>query len=75
MGAETFKIPGAQTVQFFLIVRTNINKAIHKHVCRLWLAVLEYSIDQNDVILCGMCKLIVYLCQFVFLRCVMPGQH
>jgi len=37
--------------------------------------VLGYSINQNDVILCGMCKLIVYLCQFVFLRCMMPGQH
>jgi len=74
-----FRVRKLYRLSFFLIVRTNIDKAIHNeihnHVCRLWLAALGYSIDQNDVILCGMCKLIVYLCPFVFLSCVMPGQH
>lgn len=53
----TLSARGAQTVLVFLIIRMNINKAIHWHVGRLCVAALGFSTSQNNAILCGLCML------------------
>ena len=50
MGLETLSAPGAQTVSFFFIIRTHINKTIHRHVVGPGMAAMGYYTSQNDAI-------------------------
>ena len=82
MGLKSLSAPGAQTKPLMLIIRTNINKAIHRHVNSLQMAVLGLSMSQYDTILCGLCILflvanlsrLLALVAFVMERQAIMGQ-